>query len=400
MDVPDPAADRRALRAVAVQFFVNGALFASIAPRLPEVRDRIGVSVAGIGTLISLAGVAGFLGSIAVGRSITRFGSRTVLVVGGAMMALALPVVGFATTAGVLLIGLMVISFFDVLVDASMNLQGSWLSRRRHTPVINRLHGLWSLGTLLGGLIASRLAAADVGLGAHLTGAAIVLAGALAFASRGLLRVDAPPAPSPAGTDGSAARRGRALGLVMFAAAGAAAIAIEQTSLDWSTFRMVDDFGVEPGPAGLAFVMFTAGMTAGRLGGDRAVSLLGRQRLLLVASTATGAGLVVATLVPWRWAPLIGFASVGLGVATMLPALYDAAAHHPGRSGDGLGALTAGMRVAVLGLPIVVGSLAATRLDVGSAIAIVALPATVAFFVLARRLERTAADSPPAELAR
>ncbi len=67
--------DRRALRSVAVQFFVNGALFASFIPRLPEIRDRVDISVDQVGLLLSLAGVAGLVGSAAVGPAITRLGT-------------------------------------------------------------------------------------------------------------------------------------------------------------------------------------------------------------------------------------------------------------------------------------------------------------------------------------
>ena len=69
----------------------------------------------------------------------------------------------------------------------------------------------------------------------------------------------------------------------------------------------------------------------------------------------------------------------GRGVATQFPKLYDDAAKFPGRPGAGLGALTGGSRVALLIAPVVVGSLAATSLSVGTAIAIVTLPALAAF---------------------
>ena len=71
--------DRRALRAVAVQFFINGALFASFVPRLPEIRDRVGISVAGVGRFRWLV----FLGcrvSVGVG-SADPFGTPAVLLV-------------------------------------------------------------------------------------------------------------------------------------------------------------------------------------------------------------------------------------------------------------------------------------------------------------------------------
>ena len=70
---------------------------------------------------------------------------------------------------------------------------------------------------------------------------------------------------------------------------------------------------------------------------------------------------------------------MGLGIATLLPGLYDAAAKLPGRSGAGLGALTAGIRTSVLTVPLTVGALAGTDLAVGDAMAIVTLPALVGF---------------------
>ena len=45
--------DRRALQSVATQFFVNGAVFASISPRLPEIRTRIDVTTGTLGVLLA-----------------------------------------------------------------------------------------------------------------------------------------------------------------------------------------------------------------------------------------------------------------------------------------------------------------------------------------------------------
>ena len=78
---------------------------------------------------------------------------------------------------------------------------------------------------------------------------------------------------------------------------------------------------------------------------------------------------------------LVGFFVAALGVSVIFPRLYDMAAQAPGRPGSGLAALTAGTRIAGVGAPIVVGSLAATSLSVGTAIAVVTIPAcAVTFF--------------------
>jgi hypothetical protein len=90
-------------------------------------------------------------------------------------------------------------------------------------------------------------------------------------------------------------------------------------------------------------------------------------------------GVAVATLVPNRHVDLVGFLIAGLGASTLMPTLYDRAAQRPGRAGSGLGALTAGLRIGFLALPLATGSLAGTSLDVGTAIMIVVAAGAVLF---------------------
>lgn len=388
---PSPYTDveRRALVAVATQFFVNGALFASFLPRLPEIRDQVDISVARVGLLLSIAGFAGLVGSAVVGPAIARLGTRTVMITAGTVVSLSLPVVGLAQTQVVLLVGLVGMLTFDVLVDVAMNMQGSWLSARRHTPVMSRLHGLWSLGTVVGGLTSSRLAAAGVSLSVHLSVAGALLLLALVFVGRGLLRTDQPPEPDSTGNNVEAQHSSQPrFVLVLFALAGLFAVAIESTSIDWAAFRFTDDYAATASFAALGYVAVTAGMTIGRFTGDWASQRLGPQRLNGYAITLTGLGLIIATLPSNRQLNLAGYLTAGIGIATMLPTIYDQAAKHPGRPGAGLGALTAGLRTATLTIPLVVGTVAATNLSVGTTIAAITLPAVIGFALVTKPLIR------------
>ena len=394
---PFTTTDVRALRAIAVQFFVNGALFASFIPRLPEIRDRVGISVSGIGLLMSIAGATGLIASATVRRAIARFGTRTVMLAAGTLVSLSLPIVGLATTPLVLLLGLAGMLSFDVLVDVAMNMQGSWLSARRHAPVMNRLHGLWSLGTVVGGVSSSRIAAAGISLSTHLVIAGAVLLGVLAYVGRGLLRTDEqhkPAAPTVA------ARRTQSHKpiLALFLLAGFFAIAVESTSIEWAAFRLTDDFAASAGFAALAYVAVTAGMTIGRFAGDWTTVQIGPQRLTQLAIGLSGIGLATASLIPNQYLSLFGYTIAGVGIATLLPMLYDAAARHPGPTGAGLGALTAGLRTASLTVPLMVGTLAATHLSVGSAIAIITLPSVFGFLIITLALKRTATSPEPGDL--
>lgn len=391
---PQPG-DNRALLSVAVQFFVNGLVVASFVPRLPEIRDRIDVSTGTLGVLLAVGSAAGLLGSLTVGRFIERFGTRRVLIGGALVLVSALAVIGLATTPLVFLLGLMALSSMDVLVDSAMNTQGSWISGRRPVPVMNRLHGLWSLGTVVGGLVAAQAAAAGVSLQTHLLVASALFLGVVVFVGRGLLTVDeyavtTAPGGTRAAVSGPVRRR---MPLILLGVASGCSIAMEMTSSDWAAFRLSDDFGAAAGVAGLAYVAFTAGMTTGRFGGDWLMARFGAERVFNVALGVTIVALASASFVPNQWAVLAAYVFAGLGIATQFPKLYDDAARFPGRPGAGLGALTGGSRIALLGTPAIVGGLAGTSLSVGAATAIVTLPAAAIFLVVSRRLPSSSAAS-------
>jgi MFS family permease len=386
--------DQRALVAVAMQFFLNGAVFASFMPRLPEIRGRIGTTTGGLGLMLSIAGIIGIAGSALVGPAIEKFGTRRVVMLGGTILGGALPLIGLADGKAVFLIGLVLMMTFDVFVDVAMNMQASWLSARRHAPVINRLHGLWSLGTVVGGVSASRIAEAGISLRTHLFIASALMLLALFGVGQRLLRSDEHPSAETSGTitdgfvDADAKHRRVSSSLVFFGLAGLFAVAIEMTSMNWATFRFTDDFNTTVGFAGFGYVAMTLGMTSGRLGGDWILTRLGADRLLNVASASSALGLIAATLPMQRYVNLVGFVFVGLGASTLLPRLYDLAAKHPDRPGAGLAFLTGGIRVAAVASPFLVGALANSSLSVGHAIAIISLPAVVGFYFVARSIRK------------
>lgn len=399
--------DRRALRAVALQFWMNGVVFASFIPRLPEIRDRIGTDLRGLGLLLTLGSLGGLVGSAACGPVIERFGTKRSMIGGALGLIATLPLIGLADGAVVFLIGLALLHLFDVVTDVAMNLQGSWLSARRKVPVISRLHGLWSVGTVIGG-VGATLAASTISLRLHLLVVAVLLLATLLYVAPGLLSDDEPPPRSsedrstedrptegrPASDeshdgrpsrDGSRPKGNNRTGL-LFASLAAAAIALEIVPSEWASIRLVDDLGLAGGRAGLGFVAVTAGMVIGRFSGDTLTGRWGPARLSSVATTTSILGTLAGALSPVAWGSIVGFGFAGLGAAVLFPRLYDDAAQTPGRPGAMLGAMTAGLRVGAFVIPVTVGSLAATSsFDVGTAMIVVTVPAAVAMLVLRGR---------------
>jgi MFS family permease len=375
--------ENRALKAIAVQFWVNGAVVASYIPRLPLIRDNLGVDLATIGVIMAVSTGFGLVGSVLQGPIIERFGTRTAMIGGGISLLVFLPLVSLANTAALLLLVLGLLAIGDVVTDVAMNIQGSVLSGRRDVPVINRLHGMWSLGTVVGGLVAAMMAALNVDLRLHLLGASIVLAATLTYVAPGLLKED----NFDVGKERPPPKQGRAIGVVLtFFALGAAAIVPEVINSDWAAFRLTDDLGASEGLAGLAYVAFTSGMVVGRFAGDAVVVRLGGSLMLRRATLLAAFGILLATTIPSTTAVFIGLFLAGNGVSVMFPQLYDAAARHE-RPAKALGGLTAGMRVALLVAPLAVGLMANSDMfNVGGAIAVATIPAALLVWWLSHRL--------------
>ena len=177
--------------------------------------------------------------------------------------------------------------------------------------------------------------------------------------------------------------------LILLALSGATAIAVELVSSDWAAFRLSEDFGSTAGFAGLGFVAFTVGMTAGRLAGDAVQLRLGADRHIHAAILVAGFGLACASFAPNRWLVLVGYLVAGAGISTFFPRLYDDAAKFKGRRGAGLAWMRTGSSVTALAIPTVVGVLSASRLSVGAATGIVTLPCVAGFLVLTVRFRST-----------
>ncbi|MGK2928880.1 MAG: MFS transporter [Acidimicrobiales bacterium] len=373
----------RQRRAVLVLFFANGATFSSWLPRVPEVRDRLGLSLGTLGLVLLGIGLGGLLSSAAAGLVVDRVGSRRGAVVSTVVLGGGLVSIGLAPTALTLGVALVALSAVDALADIAMNVQATDVQRRSGRSVMQRFHAGWSVGAVTGAAIGATAAAIGVSLAVQLavTGAILAIGG---LAARTSLAVEVEIAAEPIG-------EGRRVPVLVLLAALALAVAVvEGTPGDWAAVFGSDVHDTSEGVAALGYVAAAGGMVAGRLGGDRATDWLGGQRLFVSALLTVAFGLAVVVSSPAVWIAIAGFVAVGVGVSVLFPALYLEAATTPGvPSGLGLGVMTTGARVGFLLSPVVVGALSeATSLRAG--LAAVIGTATAASLVLGGMLRQAA----------
>jgi MFS family permease len=366
-DGPDTAL-RRARAAVGACFFVNAVLYADLVPRLPQLKEELGLSNTALGTALAAQPLGALLAGVAVAPLIARLGSARVAGLGLPLLAVAIWAAASAPHWGVLAGALLVAGATDTAVDVAQNAQGLRVQRGYGRSIINAFHGTWSVGSLAGGLLGAAAAGLDVPLALHLGVVALVFGVPAVLVGRLLLpgSDDEPADSSAGGPPRSPGRTGALVGLAALGALAACAVVVEDAGSSWSALYLQVERGAAPAVAGLGFVALSLAMTVGRFTGDRAVDRFGRRRVVQAGGVLSAAGLGAALALPSVPSTLAGFALAGLGVATLVPAAYSAADELPGlRPGVGLAVVNVLLRIGFLVVPPLVGIVAdATSLRV------------------------------------
>ena len=337
--------------AIGTFFFVNGATYASWVPRLPEIRRELEVSDTALGLTLLGGGLGGLVVALSSGRLVDRVGTRAATVSTSVILSLLLPLVALAPVPAVLFVSLMAIGASDGVTDVAMNGQALQLQRGWHRSIITRMHATWSIGTLAGGIVASRAAASGVDFRTQLLVTSALLVVVAVTASRFLLPSDPPHGHDGDGTPTPRVRIPRTVFAALFGF-GALAVLAELPATEWASLLMAQRFDLSVGDAGIGFLGFAAGMVVGRLSGDRVVDAVGVAVARRGGAALAAIGLLVATTGPAAWVSVLGFFVAACGASALFPLMVRGASDLvPGARG--VAAASSGSRAGILlGAPV------------------------------------------------
>ncbi len=340
---------------VTTVFFVNGAMFATWASRIPAVSHRVGASTGALGLTLLAPAVAALVTMPIVGRLLPGRSSRTFcrVAVAGTMVALVLP--GLVQSVPALAGALLAVGVANSALDLSMNAQGVSVERAMKRPILSSLHAAYSFGGFAGAGLGALAAALSVAPFPQFAVASVVFGVPALIATIPMLARDEDvDAHAPA-------MRWQALPsrLIVLGIACLFCLMAEGGSSDWSAKLVHDDLGGSAALGAIAYAVFSIGMGTGRLMTDRlwarwgAVGLL--RRCGALAAVGFAAGLAIGTAP----AAIAGFAALGLGLAGVVPTLFRAGADQPGVStGSALAAVTSLGYLGFLGGPPLIGGIA------------------------------------------
>lgn len=321
--------------------------------QIPWVQQRFGLSKASLGAILVAMAVAVIVVVPFAGRAVVRHGSQRMTLVGGVACALALVLPVLAPRPLLVAAGLLALGGSSALMDVAMNSHGVHVETGLDRPIMSSLHAGWAFGGMAGAGFAAALAALGVDPRLTVAAAAAVLLWLVVVGARHL-----GDGSAAAGADTPGFRLpGRDVALI--AALCLLVMVTEGAMGDWGGLYLRQDLGSAAALAALAYSFFTAGMTAGRLVGDRVNARIGPAALVRAGALLTAIPLAVVLLVGTPAVALAGLFAVGLGVANGVPLMFSAAGRRPDTpSSVGIAAVSSLGSLGFLAGPPIIGGLA------------------------------------------
>ncbi|WP_327178590.1 MFS transporter [Streptomyces sp. NBC_01335] len=377
-----PAADRRARAAVAVLFLTNGALFANLLPRYPQIKAELGMTNAVYGLAVAAFPTGALVAGPAAGALVRRFGSARVAVAGTLLTGAGVLAAGLAGVVPLFAAALFLAGAMDAITDVAQNAHGLRVQRRYGRSIINSFHAIWSIGAVAGGLMAAGAMTLGLTRGQHLTVSGFVFAVVACCALRFCLpgpdnerpdneRPDNEPAsgalPPESARSSITARRGTAYVLAALVLIATAGTLVEDAGNSWAALYLSDSLRASATLAATGYIALVGAQFVGRIIGDRLVDRFGQRAVARTGGLIAAFGMGLALAVPTLPGTVLGFAAAGFGVATLVPAAMHEADNLPGlKPGSGLTIVSWLMRLGFLVSPPIVGLVAdATSLRIG-----------------------------------
>lgn len=338
-------------------FFIFGCGGAAWMVRIPELRGTLDISVSVLGISLLIGALGSLSALLTSGRVIQSVGTRRSAIIGFFFLLTGQLVIGlglFLPQLAIYIVGSFVAGIGWGLSDVAINVEGTNLEKQTNKTKLPFLHGMYSLGTLIGAGVGVVLIANQVPLAVQCTVFACVLLVSVILGVRSLpvetgLRV----VTSNAIGNKVPQARFRLTQRVVLLGAGILVISLaEGGALDWLTLALVQDYHLNPAVAATIFTFFTAGMLVTRFAGDFLINRFGRS---LVVRVCVGLGVVGILIVAVHADPILVLIAAflwGVGVALGFPVFISAAGDGPDATRNVSAVTAAGYAAFLVGPPL------------------------------------------------
>lgn len=305
--------------AVSVAFASNGIAAGSFMVRIPDFKEKLDITNSQFGLALFILMIGVLISIKKAGSLAAKYGSRTIAVPATVGMAVAMFLVSLTDTYLLFSLALFLFGFTLGTQDISMNAHAIAVENQYKARFMSTFHAIFSIGGLVGALLAGVLAQFEVSLIAHsIAVGSVVALFALLLRNWWL----------PAAVDIHPIEEGKKkikkprifliLGILGFCGQVG-----EGAAGDWGGILARDEFGASPFLSSMPYVVFSATMVIGRLFGDRITTKYPAGRVLSAGGLISGGGLIAGLLIGGIYGQIFGWLTLGAGLSILIPILFS-----------------------------------------------------------------------------
>lgn len=311
---------RRARLAVTITFIVNGFAVGTFVARIPDFKRILEVSNGALGTSLLFVSIGVFLALKPAGKYSAQFGSQPVILYATLAVSLACSLVGLLLSLQWFWFSLFIFGFALATQDVAMNAHAVVVEQRAGRRLMSVFHGMFSVGTLIGGILGGLLSQWEV-TPIQQGGALSILFFILAFAVRPLLL----PSHVDQHDFSNGPRAKHPFIFWILGLFGLFAAISEGAAGDWGGVLARDAFGATPFVSTLPYIVFCSAMIIGRFSGDYLAHRFGASLVIATGGIVAGTGLTAGLFIGGIPAIMISWFLLGLGLSVVIPLMFSAA---------------------------------------------------------------------------
>ncbi len=360
----------RARWATRGQFLLLGFVAGTWGVHVPSIKSHYDLDERLLAAALLSTSVGSLLTLVFAGRVVGQLGARRASVLAGLAFTAALGASLVMPGYWALLIAMLVFGAGESVFDVAINSEGTTLETLSGRAVMSGFHGMFSLGAMFGATSAALMLRAAVPDWMQLIGVGAFAAVCITLTSRGML--DSHPKRSSGGDEVHFAWPSGALLLIgLLICCGMLA---EGVMYNWSVLYVQQELGTPQDRAALAYIAFAGATAVTRFAGDAVRARLSERTMLLLGPIIAATAMAVVLLIARPWVAIAGFAAVGVGLATIVPILYNAATRVSGvsRAAAIASVSSIGYLGFMVGPPVIGGIAHATTLSIAMGTLIVA----------------------------
>jgi MFS family permease len=299
-------------------------VFSSWAAHIPHVKAELGLSDAALGTALFGAPLGSVAATVLSHWALPRWGSHRLVPVTVAGYTFAGMTVGLARSGASLFVTLALWGFFQGALDVAMNTQAATVERLTKRSIMARFHGMWSVGALLGAMIGAACVSVGIGLTPQLAVVGVIVLIVVEALTRHLIP-DQAAGSAPSSRAGQPKRAWMTTTVTILAVVSFASFLCEGAATDWSANYLHNVVGAGPGVSALSYAAYTLTMVVTRFGAIKLHSRVSSRELLPALLLLAAVGMSVTLVTASPVVSVIGFATLGAGVALLVPTSFSAA---------------------------------------------------------------------------